>query len=270
MTIQAITCRACGGAVAHRAGEPLPRCLFCDSEALVPKEVPQIESPEVWIPFELTESDAVEVFQRWVRDSFWAPSDLKNASVELHQLMLPAWAWDGQMEAHWAALVPAMTRSGKRPVSGVDSAEFSGVLVPSSTALSRSELAALSPFRMGTAQNLAEAPAELSFEIGGLSRKGARADALNQMRQLHSQAIQRAVNAVRINLSTLAHEMSGKPLLLPIYIGAFRRKDKIYRVVINGQTGSRTGTMPVSWVKIALAVFVFCACLALVAVWLGI
>ena len=57
------------------------------------------------------------------------------------------------------------------------------------------------------------------------------------------------------NISTLDHEMEGRPLLLPVFIGAFRRGEKIYRVVINGQTASLAGTAPLSWIKIGLAVF---------------
>ena len=269
MTVQAILCRSCGGAVAHRAGDLLPKCLFCDSDALVPADIDQLEPPEVWLPFELTEGDALEAFQVWARSSIWAPSDLRSASVDLHRLMLPAWAWDAQLESHWAALVPAMTRSGKRPVSGVDNAEFSGVLVPASTVLSRAELAALSPFEMETAQNVAESSPDEHYEIGGLTRTGAKAAALSQMRQAHSRSIQRANGAVRLNLSTLAHDMSGRPLLLPIYIGAFRRKDKLYRVVINGQTGALTGTMPISWVKVISAILVLFLLLALVVTWIG-
>ena len=90
------------------------------------------------------------------------------------------------------------------------------------------------------------------------------------MRQGHADAIQAAVGAVRLHISTLDHEMSGRPLLLPVYIGAFRRKEKVYRVVINGQTGARTGTMPVSWVKIVCALLFFVATVTgLVLLWAG-
>jgi hypothetical protein len=75
-----------------------------------------------------------------------------------------------------------------------------------------------------------------------------------QMRQRHAAAIRAQIDSLRLNISTLDHEMEGRPLLLPIFIGAFRRKEKIYRVVINGQTGGITGTAPLSWIKIMLAV----------------
>jgi hypothetical protein len=249
-----ISCNACGGAVAHPAGEPLPRCLFCDSEALVPVEAPEIEAPETWLPFGIDESEATVAFKTWTRSSIWYPSDLRHAAIELHRLMLPAWSWDGRIETHWAALVSAMTQSGKRPLSGQDSASYQGVLVPSSTALSRNELASISPFNLGPAKNVAsEAPME-TYELGGLTRRGARAGALDQMRQRHAAEIRSRINSLRLNISTLDHEMEGRPLLLPVFIGAFRRGDKIYRVVINGQTGMLTGTAPLSWIKISLAV----------------
>ncbi len=255
MSIEAISCSDCGGAVAHRAGEALPRCLFCDSEALRPIAEPEMERPECWVPFEIGEAEATGFFKQWTQSSIWYPSDLRHAKVELHRLMLPAWTWSGEVETHWAALVSAHTRSGKRPASGQDQASFQGVLVPSSTALTRNELAEISPFRLDSAKLLANEPPEQPFELGGVSRRGARAQALSQMRQRHSSQIQQAIGALRLHISTLDHEMEGRPLLLPVFIGAFRRGDQIYRVVINGQTGALCGNAPLSWVKILSAFF---------------
>jgi hypothetical protein len=255
MTTLAIRCTTCGGAVAQKPGESIPRCLFCDSEALEPVS-PEVkfEAPEVWLPFEVDESGAAAFFRAWTRSSIWMPSDLRRARVELRRLMLPAWVWEGQLETHWAGLISAMTRSGKRPISGQDSARFDAVLVPSSTVLSRAELSSISPFRLGPARDLAAESPKETYEIGGVTRRGARAEALAQMRALHAAAIQRQTGAMNVQISTLEDEMEGRPLLLPVYIGVFRRNEKFYRVVINGQSGAIAAESPVSWLKILAAV----------------
>jgi hypothetical protein len=45
--------------------------------------------------------------------------------------------------------------------------------------------------------------------------------------------------------------MQSNPVLLPVWVMAFRYKRKLYRVVINGQTGKLTGTAPFAYGKLA-------------------
>ena len=55
--------------------------------------------------------------------------------------------------------------------------------------------------------------------------------------------------------------VEGAPVLLPIYIGAYRRKDEFHRVVLNGQTGAITGDVPLSVWRVLAAVLVVLALL---------
>jgi len=43
-----------------------------------------------------------------------------------------------------------------------------------------------------------------------------------------------------------------KHVLLPVWIAAFRYHDKVFRFLVNGQTGKVTGKAPLSWFKILL------------------
>ena len=43
-------------------------------------------------------------------------------------------------------------------------------------------------------------------------------------------------------------------ILLPVYIAAYRYDGKLYRMMINGQTGAITGSKPVVWAKVWLAI----------------
>jgi len=46
--------------------------------------------------------------------------------------------------------------------------------------------------------------------------------------------------------------MSSEPVLLPVWIMAYRYGDRLYRFLLNGQSGRATGGAPVSWTKILL------------------
>jgi hypothetical protein len=43
-------------------------------------------------------------------------------------------------------------------------------------------------------------------------------------------------------------------VLLPVYLAAYRFEEKIFQVMVNGQTGSVAGQKPVDWSKVWLAV----------------
>ena len=43
-------------------------------------------------------------------------------------------------------------------------------------------------------------------------------------------------------------------ILLPVYVAAYKFEDKVYQVMVNGQTGVVAGQKPVAWWKIWLAI----------------
>ena len=40
-------------------------------------------------------------------------------------------------------------------------------------------------------------------------------------------------------------------MLLPAWVSAYRYRDKVYRFVVNAQTGETSGESPLSWWKVA-------------------
>ena len=262
----AITCTACGGAVALEAGQTLPRCLYCGSEAI--EEVPfdeTIEQPTTNLPFVVDPQGADEAFRAFARSSFWYPKAIRDATLDLEPLLLAAWTWSGTVETHYAGLVRARSPSGKRPVTGSDVARMEDVVVPSSSAISRAELAAVAPFSYAEEVPYDVRTAGLPFEPGTVSRAMARADARAQMAQLHAAVLRKREGATSLNPATVLSSVEGRPVLLPVYVGVFRHGDQPYRVVINGQNGKLTGKAPISMAKVVLVALGVFGALALCA-----
>jgi hypothetical protein len=62
----------------------------------------------------------------------------------------------------------------------------------------------------------------------------------------------------------LVEDLTSEPVLLPVWINAYRWKERVFRFLVNGQTGAVIGQAPRSWVKVAvlvLVVLVFAAAL---------
>jgi len=265
MSLQAVTCRGCGGAVVMEVGAEHPQCLFCGARALEQTELPEtVEPPKQFLPFAQTEDDADTAFRTFARSSIWYPSDIRQARLELRPLLLPAWLWSGEVEGHYVGLVRAASSSGKRPVSGVGTESLTGVLVPSSTAISRTELSAISPFDASAATAFDVLDATAPFELGTLTRSAATHAAMREMENIIVGQIAAETRTSKVRVSCLYSELEGEPVLLPVYVGTYRRGEKFFRVVINGQSGELTGHAPYSIVKILSAIFGCLGCLGFI------
>ena len=85
--------------------------------------------------------------------------------------------------------------------------------------------------------------------------------AVEARKQFHDNAIngarrQAAIRGHRgFNLAQVkVYEPTYKHILLPLWIGAYTYRGKLFRVFVNGQTGKIGGETPTDWVKVALVV----------------
>ena len=253
-SLLALMCSSCGGGIIGEPGQVQALCPFCGSEQTESKALQdQIEFPTHYYGFVQNEEEADLAYRKFAKSNFWAPKEITSASLELKKLYLPAWIWQGKVESHYAGLVSAMTRSGKRPVSGHDTKHIDQNLVPASQALRSNELNAIRPFE-GTPVEFAPTENHIPFEIAQLTREFAKAKALHIMQQRHIDAIRSSRSVSDLHVSSIYHDVEGSPFFLPIYIGVYRHKDTPYRVLINGINGNLVGTSPISWVKVFVAI----------------
>jgi hypothetical protein len=99
----------------------------------------------------------------------------------------------------------------------------------------------------------------VTVEEFSLSRKYARPLARGGLDALETDActanyVPGSSRNVRVNLHVT--EMSSEPVLLPVWIMAYRFRDRVFRFLVNGQTGRASGEAPVSYLKIAVAILI--------------
>ncbi len=262
MKLIALQCQSCGGSIAFPEGKATPYCPFCGSEKQVEKPINlQLLPPEIMLDFEISQNDADVSFRIFAKSSFWYPKDIRTAKLELQMLLLPAWMWSGTSEIHYNGLVSASTNSGKRPISGISKQYFSQILVPASKAVSLNELNNIAPFEVSSHHPFDPSTIEYPYEVGELTEHIALGIAQKTMQGMHGSKISMEESLTDFHSSAVFHDLKGIPALLPVYIGVYRRKDKFYRVVINGLSGKLTGEAPFDWVKailIGLGLFAIC------------
>jgi hypothetical protein len=57
-----------------------------------------------------------------------------------------------------------------------------------------------------------------------------------------------------LEVSTHFNHINSDLCLLPVYVLSYRYREKLYRFLVNGQTGKCSGDKPVSWRRIWLAI----------------
>jgi hypothetical protein len=238
------------------------RCPFCGSERLQKQPDIQALGPNRVLPLVVDEGTAAAALRKWLGKGFWRPGDLsQRASVtKMTAVYVPYWVFTAQTYTFWTAdssQTPRGARSDWFPMSGETRGTYTGVLIGASSVLTPAETSALAPFDLDQAVPPEQVDLDpIVVEPFCVQRKYARPLAMHSLEQLEQAACRAFVPGQCRNLkvNVRLEGLSSEPVLLPVWIMAYRYQDKLYRFLLNGQTGRAIGQAPTSWKKMAAAV----------------
>jgi LSD1 subclass zinc finger protein len=255
-------CRGCGASTTYDAGAQALRCAFCGSTAMEKQPAPTGRVEPAWIvPFKVSREDATAEFRRWLGKSFWRPFGLENSAalVSMEPVFVPCWRFAATTDTHWAAdssKTPAFARASWCPVGGHTTGQVEDVLVLASGSLSPAEVEALQPFRLPEGTRYERGAAgDVAVEDFGVSRRGARPEARRLIEAREAARCEALVpaSARNVHVNVLVTDLKSEPVLVPVWINAYRWKERVFRFLVNGQTGEIVGRAPRSALKFALA-----------------
>jgi hypothetical protein len=281
-------CTSCGAFTAVEAHITATECAFCGTTQM---EVQPIEEdvlrPESLLPFAIEKKTAKSGFAKWTKTLWFRPNDLKlRAKMDgLAGVYVPIWTFDALTDSDWNAEAGfhyyvtvsytdsqgnSKTRQEQRTRwewrNGRVKRRFDDWLVQASFGLSQELFEGLLPYDTSglvpySTQYLAGFVAEryqMSLEDGwGVGKQGIS-------------AVVRAACANdvpgdtyrNLDVSTRWSHETFKHCLVPVWMSAYRYKDKVYHYVVNGVTGKMHGTAPYSVLKILGAILLGAAILA--------
>lgn len=235
-------------------------CPFCGSEKVEEQKQTRTLAAKSVIPFEVDQTRAQGILRHWLGASFWRPSDLaKTAVVEkLTRVFVPYWAFSANTFTYWTAdssQTPPGARGDWVPMFGHHRSHYDDVLIGASSVLSPQETHALCPFDLSKGKPKKDVPMDgIINERFVVQRKYARPLARQSIEQLERQACDVYVPArsrnVKVNVRL--EGLQSTPILLPVWIMAYRYKGEIYRFLVNGQNGQHTGSAPFSYMKLMM------------------
>lgn len=289
-------CQQCGAEVATDPNQRSYVCPFCDSTYVMEFSPQQTgrQPPEFVIGFALTPDQAQDAFKKWLGDNSWfRPGDLATASIadKLKGIYLPFWAFTMLAQSQWRAKIgehwyrtetytetdskgntTVKTRQVQEtewwPLAGRHHRYYNGYLVSGSKGLAQDQSLRIQPFQMPALKRY-----EPYFLAGWLAEEYSveRDQALAICQQEFQSQEQRNIGSFLpgdtssgLEVETRFSSVTSDLCLLPIYILSYRYKDKLYRFLLNGQTGKLAGDKPVSGTRIGIAIAVGLAILLVI------
>lgn len=279
-----LNCNACGAESTAEKNVTAHSCPFCDTDIVSTEKSVRLIKPRSLLPFKVTQSEAKKSYINWLSGLWFAPSELKKKAkldIAVNGVYVPHWTYDadtisyytGQRGEHYY-VTETKTRTdseGKTEqytesvrktrwwsVSGTVFEEFDDVLVLASESLPSQYTQALAPWDLN---NLVGYKDDYLSGFKAESYQVSLSDGFESAKSLMDASIRRGIRChiggdeQRIHSVKTQHKnVTFKHILLPVWLSAFRYKEKVYRFMINARTGEVQGERPWSWMKITLSI----------------
>jgi uncharacterized CHY-type Zn-finger protein len=280
---QTISCNACGAETTVDPNVLAKECPFCATPMVATASSKKHIKPKSLLPFEVTRDKARASFKQWLSSLWFAPNCLKRLAQQegkLNGMYVPYWTYDSQTtsfyrgergEHYWETQHYTSQENGKTvhktrrvrktrwyPASSTVWHSFDDILILASNSLPRKYTEKLEPWDL---QHLTPYKDEFLSGFRAESYHLDLAEGFECAQGIMDTQIRRLVcrdiggDEQRIHSVKTQHDqVTFKHILLPIWISAYRYKEKVYRFLVNARTGEVQGERPWSWAKIALLV----------------
>ena len=267
-------CDNCGAKVILARGETAKLCPFCGTAHVEKTEELAGIKPNAVLPFSFGAEAALEYSKKWAKRRFFAPIKFKRhlQADNVNGVYVPCFTFDSQTYSSYQGRIGTThTRtvgSGKnartetytvwRNIAGNYSESFDDVAISAGEKCGQKQLDKISPFDTNNSKEYEEKyllgfmayhyDYELS-ECWGFAKK--KMDALIRSGILRQYSYDKVDY---LNVSTTHENVTYKYVMIPVYVGNYSFKEKLYNFFVNGTTGKVFGKYPKSPLKIALLV----------------
>jgi len=281
-----VRCAQCGAHTTFPENTSSFECAFCGTPIVLKTAVQRRAwKPEYMLPFRIGKKAGKESFRKWASSRWFAPSGFAgqlDADGRLKGVYLPYWTYDADTQTDYRgergdSRTTSRMVNGKfvtqtytewSAVSGRVEYNFDDVIVPASDSIPPDIASVLTNwdkkkyvlyneqfekgfltelYKHDFLQSYPAAKRQMDAYISAL----VRAEIGGSQQRVHHQ--QTSYDNVKFKL-----------ILLPVWLSAYRYKNKSYLFAINGRTGQVVGRRPWSIVKIMLLILAIAAVLVVI------
>jgi DNA-directed RNA polymerase subunit RPC12/RpoP len=274
-----VKCEKCGAETTMPPGVTAGVCPFCGANMVFSGAVSRLIKPEALLPFKFTQKAAFEAFRRWIKGLWFAPGDLKlfaQSENRLAGIYIPYWTYDSDTTTfytgergnyYYTTETYTANENGRQvtrtrqvrhtrwtPASGSVWNSFDDILVLASRSLPRRYADSLEPWDLG---NLVPFADEYLSGFRAESYSVSLAEGFETAKEVMASTINDSIrrdiggDEQRIHSAQTQYgKITFKHILLPVWMSAYRFRDRVFRILINARTGEVQGERPYSPWKI--------------------
>ena len=272
---QVVQCKNCGGKQVVNNNGISAICSFCGSTNIVKTEELTGLAPQGVVPFHVEKEEVASLSKKWGKSKFFAPNSFKKqlSPQNINGVYYPVFTFDANTTSTYSGrLYKNYTRTHRDSqgrmhttterryfnIRGTHNQQFDDVIIQASNGISQRYISVLEPFPTNKAivynPNFLNGYSALTYsKTGKVCWQEGYENIKNRIRS--SILMKYTYSGVSsFNQETNILSVSYKYVLVPLYIGHFTYKNKLYNFYVNGYSGEVTGSAPVSGVKVALVV----------------
>jgi len=270
VTRQELHCNSCGAELILVEGEISTNCPFCTSSKVnIQTAKSDILRPRFLIPFKIKSEDTGIKVKEWLKKGWFHPKELANSSdvKNFSGIYMPFWTFDADVSSKWEAEVgheesekyydsDAKEWKTKTEIhwqwkSGHVTLNLDDILISGSSSTSHVILEKLYPFELKDLVSYnPDFLAGWKAQAYDVTLIKAWEDGKTTIRKKAKSACYRDTGSSHVRNFTMTADLAGEKwryILLPVYISAYMFRNKVYQVMVNGQTGNVAGQRPVIW-----------------------
>lgn len=255
------SCSSCGGEIVCTGDTVASECPFCDSPVVVAGNVSGEFRPDIIVPFRLDKEQAKQAYRTYLKGKRLLPKVFRseNHIDEIKGVYVPMWTFDVDADATanfdatqvrtWTSGSYRYTATQTYAVSGSDHFRFVNLPVPSTDKVSDELLDAVVPFDFSTG-----VPFDASYlagycahrRIGDTAQAEVKADSLieKNIEDTFRWGITGYNTMTLSSLNISNCTKTPKYALYPVWILNTTWQGERYTFVMNAQTGTITGALP--------------------------
>lgn len=265
IVLQTVKCNNCNASTTVDVDSSDSSCPYCGDKLVTGDLKPEsVIKPWGLIPFRFNQQEAVNIYQKWIKKRWFAPSSFSR-QPKFQSIYLPYWTFDTYANVQFIGQRGDEYYDGERNymlwTDVVDEVPwyFDDILICASESVKEESINDLRPW--GTEDII---PFEDKYLKGFISEKYGV-----DLKEGFQKAQERTTEGIEallreyiggddqkiLKARTSYTDITFKHILLPVHIVSHEFRGKRYQVLVNGKTGKVQGKSPKSLDKILAAVF---------------
>lgn len=264
-----VTCASCGGELNVGEFTSASRCPYCNNYLIFDKRVTGEYEPSMMIPFLIDKDEAVSLMEKEFKKRTFTPSSFLSEKTldDLNGRYVPFFLYDynvlssfrgtGQKVRSWTSGSYRYTETSYYQIIREMEAQYDNVPADASTEMDDKVMDLLEPFEYKDLMSFE--PKYLSGFFGEIYNAPASSYADRAKEKVHESAEVLLRDSyggyTGVITEVKNHNIMDKGndfTLLPVWVYAYKYRDKIYNFYVNGQTGKVIGQTPVSKAKVLI------------------